>query len=145
MCYSPSARGFFRTDIHGSGMPTDCVSLTDAEYDDLMSKQARGFVIEPVNGRPMAVRPVVEEIDPRGVPMSALEFRRRFTLEERGRITKLAAEMNNNGDPTLQVFLDDLAAAGSVYLNDPEIVQGVEYCAAKGLITPRRADAILGR
>ena len=145
MCWSASERGFFVKSIHGSGMPSDCISITDAEYAELMRRQSEGWEIRTINGRPQAVQPPPTDPNAQPTSITALEFRRRFTMQERGRITAFAVERNVNGDPTLQVFLDDLASAGVVDLNDPETVQGVEYCVGMGLITPKRADAILGR
>ena len=45
MFYSKSTGGFYSTEIHGSAIPSDAVSLTGDEYEALMQGQADGFVI----------------------------------------------------------------------------------------------------
>ena len=143
--YSPGERGFFHTSVHGNAMPRDAVGITDAEYAELMRRQSEGMVIEPVAGRPQAVRNEAPPVEPRAHAMSALEFRSRFTPEEKARLTLAASNALDAGDATLQVFIDDLNSSGSVHLNDERIVAGGEYLIGRGLLTPRRGDTILGR
>ncbi|MFC0407906.1 hypothetical protein [Roseomonas elaeocarpi] len=71
------------------------------------------------------------------------EFRNRFTAEEKSAITLAASKGLEAGDATLQVFLDDLAAAGAVDLDDPDLLAGVHTLLVAGLITEARAKAVL--
>jgi hypothetical protein len=78
---------------------------------------------------------------PRIIP--ALEFRRRFTDAEREAITLAASRGLEENDARLQLWLDDLAAAGEVSLDSAEIRARVESLALLGLIEGRRAADIL--
>lgn len=49
--FSPSARGFFRTDLHDT-IPADAVEITDAEHAALLDAQANGRPIIVVDGKP---------------------------------------------------------------------------------------------
>jgi hypothetical protein len=49
MYYSPSTKGFYDPEIN-SNIPSDKVSLTDQEYQELMAAQSAGKVISVVNG-----------------------------------------------------------------------------------------------
>lgn len=81
---------------------------------------------------------------PREAPaIPALEFRRRFTPMERSAMTLAASRGLEAGDATLQVFLDDLAAAGTVRLDSPELAAGVAYLVASGLLPAERGAALL--
>jgi len=141
--FSPSVGGFFHDDLHGGAMPPDVVVISKAEFDELFRQQAQGMIIRTVNGRPVAQRP--PDPTPSAPVMQSLEFRNRFTAAEKGRMTLAASQGLERGDPTLQVFIDDLNSAGTVHLDDPRIVQGVEYLVAQNLLSPRRGDEILGR
>lgn len=62
--YSPSERGFFSKDIHGTNMPADIIELSDDEWKELLSAQAAGKSIQPgVHGGPIAAErvPSLEE------------------------------------------------------------------------------------
>ena len=48
--YSPSVRGFYATEIHGSAMPSDVVPVTDDDYRALFEAQAEGKEIVPGEG-----------------------------------------------------------------------------------------------
>jgi hypothetical protein len=80
---------------------------------------------------------------PPKVPLTAREFRMRFTVEERGAITLAASRGLEAGDPTLQVWLDDLSAAQTVDLDHPEIAAGLDGLVVAGLISKERRAAIL--
>jgi hypothetical protein len=75
--------------------------------------------------------------------IAPLAFRRRLPDATRGAITLAAAAAMAQGSATLQVFLDDLAAARFVDLDDPATVGGVAALQAAGLITPQQATALL--
>jgi hypothetical protein len=81
-------------------------------------------------------------LNPRRV-ITTLAFRQRFTADERGVITAAAASALQAGDPTLQVYLDDLGASVVVGLDDPETVAAVNLLASDTLIDPSRVTAIL--
>jgi hypothetical protein len=89
-----------------------------------------------------------DEPEPAPPPRPFLEtyaFRRKFSLAERARIT-VEADLRmrrDPPDPTLRVFLEDLAAATFVYLDDPEVVGVVQYLEAEGLIAPGRHVEVL--
>lgn len=56
--YSPSAGGFFDTDIHGDAIPDDAVDVTHERHRELMTAQAAGLVIRAgVDGAPVAQQP----------------------------------------------------------------------------------------
>lgn len=77
--------------------------------------------------------------------ITAREFRLRFSLAERGAITLAASQALEQGDPALQVFLDDLAASQVVELDHPELAAGVEALVTAGLISAARAAEILSQ
>jgi hypothetical protein len=49
MYYSPTTKGFYDPEINND-IPSDKVSLTDQQYQDLMTAQAAGKVISVING-----------------------------------------------------------------------------------------------
>lgn len=75
--------------------------------------------------------------------LSSLAFRRRLSPARRAAVTLAASAAMEQGDATLQVWLDDLNAAGVVELDDPETVAGVAAALAAGVITEAERDALL--
>lgn len=75
--------------------------------------------------------------------IAPLSFRWRLAAPLRASITLAAAQALAQGDPTLQVFLDDLAAARFVDLDDPATIAGVAAMQAAGLITQQQAADLL--
>lgn len=73
--------------------------------------------------------------------ITPLAFRRRFPPGARGAITLAAAQALAAGDPTLQVWLDDLAACRVVDLDDPETRAGLDAVVGAGLLTAEQAEA----
>lgn len=69
--------------------------------------------------------------------LSVLDFRRRFTLEERAAIYT-AAETN----ALLRAWLDDLAVATSVHLDHPDVIDALNALVQLGILTAERAEAI---
>lgn len=65
-----------------------------------------------------------------------LEFRNRFTLAEK-------TAMYESTNTVVKIFLDDLAAAQSVDIEDQNTVDAVNYLASIGLLTEARATEIL--
>lgn len=70
--------------------------------------------------------------------LTKLEFRNRFTMEE-----KVAIYTEAKTDVGVAVWLDDLASAENVDLDSPITQQGVQGLVALGLITQARQDEIL--
>lgn len=75
--------------------------------------------------------------------IAPLAFRRRLAPADRAAITLAAAQALSQGDATLQVFLDDLAAARFVDLDDEATEAGVAAMLAAELISQQQADALL--
>lgn len=73
--------------------------------------------------------------------ITELEFRRRFTLAEKTAIYTAA-----ESDLMIKIFLEDLrsSAGSTIYLDHPEIIQGVQYLEQQGIISTGRANEILG-
>ena len=71
-------------------------------------------------------------------PITAVQFMRRFTVEER-----IAIRASRVGNPILDDFFDLLVVAGTVTPTDPDMVSGVNYLAQVGLITPGRVSELL--
>lgn len=54
--YSPSTGGFYNDEINGINIPSDCVTVTEADYAALMDCSIEGKIIKPdANGQPIAV------------------------------------------------------------------------------------------
>ena len=63
MFYSMSTGGMYLRSIHGSGIPSDAVSVTEDEYKELLLMESSGMLITAdKDGRPIAVeRPAEPE------------------------------------------------------------------------------------
>lgn len=70
--------------------------------------------------------------------LTALDFRRRFTMEEKVAIYTVAKT-----EVALQVFLDDLAVSTFVDINDPITQAGVQMLEQAGVLAVGRANEIL--
>lgn len=58
MFYSAKTQGFYSREIHGDNIPADAVSISDADYNDLLDGQSSGKRIVPdANGRPVLADP----------------------------------------------------------------------------------------
>lgn len=121
--------------IELNGMPYHVVQ-SDPLFDDV--QQEALLSPPPLEPPPPVATPTRPALDP-------LDFRRRFTMLERARITAAAeqAMRSTPPDPTLRVILDDLGAAKTVYLDDPEVVQAVDVFIGLGLVAPERKAEIL--
>jgi hypothetical protein len=75
--------------------------------------------------------------------ISPLEFRRRFTAAERAAITTAAGQAAAGGNPQLQMWMDDLAAAGEVDLDNADVAAGIAALAGAGLLTTARGAEVL--
>jgi len=80
--------------------------------------------------------PPLPPVGPRTV--TSLEFRRRFTQAERVAITK-AGRTND----ALQVWMDDLASAGEVQLDNADVAAGLAVLVGAGLLTAARATELI--
>ena len=114
----------------GAIIPTDPANSDFACYLDWVEA---GGVADPA---PVVVPAPIRVITPR-------EFRQRFTNDERAAITLAASVALAAGDPTLQVWLDDLSASQVVELDHPEVAAGLDGLVVAGLISTERRAAIL--
>lgn len=102
-------------------------------------------VIEPPPPPPMPP-PVIPEVPPQPSirpSISALDFRRRFTTAERANITLAASKDLEANNATLQVWLDDLNSAATLYFDSPELRAGLAYLVEKNLLTTERVNELL--
>lgn len=99
-----------------------------------------GFA-SPVQGlaSPAAAPPALPPIR----RITALAFRWRLGIERRRAITLAASAAMEGGDATLQVFLDDLSAAGSINLDAAQTQEGVALLTRAGLLDAAEAEALL--
>ncbi len=95
-------------------------------------------IIEPTPPEPAPPTPTA---DVRTI--TSLAFRRRFTPEERASITLAASRGLEQGDATLQLWLDDVNAADGVNLDHAEVSEGLHGLVQAGLLAPERVAAIL--
>jgi hypothetical protein len=132
-----TVRGFLSDDVHDE-IPAEAVPISDAIWSEWIDNTATRRWID-------GALVVVELAPPAPVPqmITPREFRLRFTLAERAALTLAASQALLQGDPSLQVFLDDLSAAQAVDLTHPEILAGMEAIVAAALISRARADEIL--
>lgn len=89
------------------------------------------------------VEPADQPAPPPPRTISALEFRRRFSDQERAAITLAASRGLEAGDATLQLWIDDLNAAGSIDLDLATVAEGLHGLVQFGLITADRVAEIL--
>jgi hypothetical protein len=132
-------RGFLSDDVNPE-IPAGAVPITDDAWKDWIAnpetrvwREGKLIELEPEPLSPPASIRVI----------TARELRERFTRDERGFITLAASRALEADDPSLQVFLDDLNAAGTVELDHPDLLAGVGLLVALKLITQRRAEQIL--
>lgn len=54
MLYSATTRGFYKEEVHGINIPSDCVEISNEIYNSLIKSQSTGSVIVPdENGFPV--------------------------------------------------------------------------------------------
>lgn len=93
---------------------------------------------------PPAPEPAPEPPPP--APIRAIRtfaFRQRLSVATRRAITLSASQQLDDGDATLQTWLDDLASTGTTLLDDPDLIAGVGALHAAGLITAAERTALL--
>jgi len=131
-----TVQGFLSDDLHE--IPAEAVPISDTLWAEWIEHTATRRWID---GQLV----VIEVAPPAPVPpmITPREFRLRFTLAERAALTLAASQTLLQGDPSLQVFLDDLSAAQTVDLAHPEILAGMDAIVAADLISRARADEIL--
>jgi len=78
--------------------------------------------------------------------LSKLEFRKRFTLQERMALDGAPDNQSLPADAraAMKTLLTDLSLAENVNLDDPDTVYGVNFLATLGLIDSTRIAVILG-
>jgi hypothetical protein len=144
MLFSPSTRGFYLADLHGSAIPSDVVEITAADHAALLAGQAAGSEIVPgPDGAPILAAPPPP---PPPAPIRAIApfaFRQRLPAATRRAVTLAASRALEAGDATLQTWLDDLSSTRVVLLDHPDIASGVAMLRAAGLITEAQAGALL--
>ena len=91
---------------------------------------------------------IVDPPQPEGQPLAprtvtALDFRRRLTPAERSAITLAASRGLEQGDATLQLWIDDLNSALAIPLDSAEVGQGLAGLVALGLLEAGRVEDIL--
>ena len=77
-------------------------------------------------------------VPPPSMIISKLEFRNKFTTEE-----KISIYTAADANIIIKIWLDDLSNSEYVDLQSEQIQQGVQFLASAGLITETRADEIL--
>ena len=118
----------FDTNRPASDFPDLDLVVVAADVRDNDFVNANGQKIEP----PAAPRP----------PITALEFRDRFTADEKTAIYT-AASASTNAGRQLRIWLDDASAAKEVHLDHPRIVAGIDYLVGAGILATGRKTEIL--
>lgn len=61
MRYSATTNGFYAKDIDYAALPSDCVDVTQSDYDDIFDKLSKGMILaHDANGYPKAINaPVI--------------------------------------------------------------------------------------
>ncbi len=101
-------------------------------------------VPKPISTALRAGMPTAPDPPPPCWVIRTLAWTGRLTEAELGGITLAASRGLEQGDPTLQVFLDDLGRATVVDLKDPRFVGGLSVVSRLGLIDAERIPALLG-
>jgi hypothetical protein len=115
-----------------SGLPDDVLADLSAHLDpaacDELGFTGQGFfpVAEPEPEPPPPSRWVHKAI-----------FKRRFTKDER-----MAIRVARAGSPILEDFMDVLDSTDSVFLDDPDLIDGLGFLVSLNLLTAERAAAI---
>ncbi|MBP2856114.1 tail fiber assembly protein [Dickeya oryzae] len=91
--FSPSTRGFYLSEIHGSSMPSDVVEISDDDYQTLLTRQAAGHIIQfdTLSGKPVAVpipEPSADELAKVAIATAGKELQARRSVAT-SRITEL--------------------------------------------------------
>ncbi|MCO7263946.1 tail fiber assembly protein [Dickeya zeae] len=91
--FSPSTRGFYLSEIHGSSMPSDVVEISDDDYQTLLTRQAAGHIIQfdTLSGKPVAVpipEPSADELAKVATATAGKELQARRSVAT-SRITEL--------------------------------------------------------
>lgn len=139
--YDPATGGFLAAGLHA--IPEGAVPVSPEQHAALLAGQAAGqIIVADQDGAPMlSAPPAPTPITIRRI--APLAFRRRLSGATRQAITLAASAAMGQGDATLQTFLDDLASARFVDLDDPEVVAGVAALQTAGLVTAQEAAALL--
>lgn len=116
------------------GVPIDVEYLADpgANFQAIMQARAANMSAE-IDAR-LAVEAEARNYK---LPLTRLEFLRRFTVQERVAARGLAAT-----DPVVFDFLDLLSAALNVVPTDSDVQMGLGYLVSVGVLTAERAREI---
>ncbi|MEZ6041347.1 MAG: hypothetical protein R3C20_12640 [Planctomycetaceae bacterium] len=82
------------------------------------------------------------QFDRIGVPITPIQFRNRFTLEEKVRLK--TAVLSPEDSAIMKCIEEDLAALSEVDLSSRRLRESMAWLVAKNLITQSRCDEILG-
>lgn len=123
------------------------VVLLDGSEDDWPDLKKAG-VVKRYTGKldPDAVWDGDKFIVPAEAPVRVvptIEFRRRFSNEERRLITQAAVKTALDGDTDIQEALDDMGCSAEVFLDGDDASRWLRVFVKADLITRRRADEIL--
>ncbi len=69
--------------------------------------------------------------------ITVLEFRQKFTINE-------LVAIKTSADPIIGVFVDDLHVAPQVHLDNPRVIEGMNYLVSVNVISEKRKAEILG-
>ena len=104
--YSASTNGFYDDEIHGDFSPLDCVEIENSYYEELISGQSAGMVIEADStGFPRLVEKA---------PLTPEEAQRRANAKHRAYLNSTdwyVVRQADTGTPIPQDVLDARAAA----------------------------------
>lgn len=92
----------------------------------------------PSWARPDTPIPSIEQPSPPSRIITRLEFRNRFTMQE-----KIDIYLATNTNVAIKIWLDDLTSAEHINLDDSMIIDSVNQLYTLGLITELRKDEIL--
>ena len=122
------------THVDQDGVPIDVEYLADpdANFQSIMDARAANMSAE-IDAK-LAVEAEARNFK---LPLTRLEFLRRFTVQERVAARQLAAS-----DPVVYDFLDLLGAALNVVPTDPDVQMGLGYLVSVGVLTADRAREI---
>ena len=131
--YSPSERGFYRSDVHAT-IPGDAVPVTEAEHAALMQAQTTGkHIVSGPDGRPIAQAPTPP---PPNYEVPVGVYRKRIPAAVKTALLALART-----DAQAANYLQSLAVYDAIDVDSPEHGAALDYlttalAGGTGEITP---------
>ena len=120
MKYSPSAKGFFSTDINGENIPEDAFDISDATYAALLQGQASGKVIV---GNEAGLPVLVDPPPPAAVPVFAVTMRQaRLALLGAGKLGLIDAAIDSLPSPQKEAARIEWEYSQEVQRNKPLVL-----------------------